>query len=78
MFKKLTFMDRVRNAVKAFRGSPIGSITYGVDVKRCSECEYMNCDEVIQMVYRDLVNYHHNGMDIDFDEVIGYLGAALD
>ena len=38
--KRTTFMDRMRNAVKAFKGQQIGSLYFGVDVKRCDQCEY--------------------------------------
>ena len=37
--KKSTFMNRIRNAWRALRGKPASSITLGVEVKRCSECE---------------------------------------
>ena len=40
--KKTTFIDRFKNAVKAFKGKPIGSVQFGVDVKRCDQCEYKN------------------------------------
>lgn len=33
-------MDRIRNAIRAFRGKPIRSLNLGVDIKRCDECEY--------------------------------------
>lgn len=37
--KKRTLLDRIRDAIRAFRGKSIGSVTFGVDVKRCSECD---------------------------------------
>lgn len=37
---RVTFMDRIRNAIRAFQGKPIQSISLGLDVKRCDECEY--------------------------------------
>lgn len=37
--KKRTLLDRVRDAIRAFRGKSIGSVTFGVDVKKCSECD---------------------------------------
>ena len=42
--KKLSLRERFRDAVNAFRGRKIGSIHLGIDVKRCSECEYRNDD----------------------------------
>lgn len=38
--KRTTLIDRIENAIKAFRGKPLGSITYGLDIKKCSECGY--------------------------------------
>ena len=35
-----TFRDKVRDAVRAFRGKQIGSLTFGVDIKQCKDCEY--------------------------------------
>lgn len=35
-----TFKDRIRDAIRAFKGSQIGSLTFGVEVKRCDGCEY--------------------------------------
>ena len=37
---QVTLMDRIKNAIRAFRGKPIQSISLGLDVKRCDECEY--------------------------------------
>lgn len=38
--KRTTIIDRFKNAIRAFQGKPIQSISLGVDVKRCDECEY--------------------------------------
>ncbi len=37
--KKTTLWGRLRNAARAFKDKPVGSISFGVEVKRCSECE---------------------------------------
>ena len=42
--KKLTLRDRIKDAINAFRGRKIGSLHFGVDLKRCDECEYKNND----------------------------------
>lgn len=42
--KKTTLWDRLRNAARAFKGKPVGSISFGLEVKRCSECERGNCE----------------------------------
>lgn len=34
------FINRMKNAVKAFKGKPIDTLYFGVDLKRCDECEY--------------------------------------
>lgn len=38
--KKLTIKERIRDAVNAFHGRKIGSLHFGVDLKRCDQCEY--------------------------------------
>lgn len=37
--KKKTFLDRIKDAVRAFCGKPSFSIDYGINVKKCSECD---------------------------------------
>lgn len=36
----MKLIDRINNAIRAFQGKPIGSLTFGVETKRCDECEY--------------------------------------
>lgn len=38
--KRTTLLDRLKNAIRAFLGKPIQSISLGIDIKRCDECEY--------------------------------------
>lgn len=40
--KMTTLGDRIRAAIRAFKGQPIGQLTFGVDIKKCCECEYKN------------------------------------
>lgn len=40
--KKTTLIDRIRAAIKAFRGKPIGHLYYGLEIKECSKCKYRN------------------------------------
>ena len=40
--KKLTFMDRICNAIKAFKGKPIGSVTYGLEITECKNCDKLS------------------------------------
>lgn len=35
---KTTLLDRLKNAYRAFCGREIGSLQFGIDVKRCDEC----------------------------------------
>lgn len=37
--KKRTLLDRIRDAIRAFQGKQIGSVTFGVNVKKCSDCD---------------------------------------
>lgn len=43
--KRTTFIDRIKNAVDAFIGKPLGSITYGLDIKKCSDCKYKRVED---------------------------------
>ena len=43
--KSMTLTDRLRAARKAFFGKPIGAIRMGIDVRKCSECEYKRKEE---------------------------------
>ena len=38
--KKTTLWDRLKAAARAFKGKPVGSLTFGLEIKRCDECEY--------------------------------------
>lgn len=38
--KKTTFAGRIRNAWRAFRGKPCDTLTLGVNVKQCKDCDY--------------------------------------
>ena len=44
--KKRTLFDKCRDAYRAFRGKQIGSLTFGIDVKKCSECDYKKQDQI--------------------------------
>ena len=44
--KKRTLIDKCRDAYRAFRGKQIGSLTFGIDVKKCSECDYKKQDQI--------------------------------
>ena len=40
--KKITLADRLKRSVKAFKGNPVGNLYFGVDIRRCDQCEYKN------------------------------------
>ena len=42
--KKQTFLDRVKAGWRAFNRRPVGQITYGLEIKRCSDCERGDCE----------------------------------
>lgn len=41
--KKTGLWGRLKAAARAFRGKPAGSITFGLEIKRCSECGRGDC-----------------------------------
>ena len=42
--KKTALWDRLRNAARAFKGKPVSSISFGLEVKRCDKCDRGNCE----------------------------------
>ena len=46
--KQTTLMNRLKNAVRAFRGRPIQSLTLGLDIKRCDQCDYKSDAPIIR------------------------------
>ena len=44
--KKTTLAERFKRAVEAFKGSPVGNLYFGIDVKRCDQCEHKNVPEI--------------------------------
>lgn len=44
---KTTFIKRIKNAIRGFKGSPLSIAHYGVDIKRCDQCEYKT-DQLIR------------------------------
>lgn len=43
--KKTTFTDRIRNAWRSLRGEPVRSISFGLEVKNCRECDRGDCKQ---------------------------------
>lgn len=42
---KTSLFDRLKDAVNAFNRKPYSSMRYGLEVKRCDECEHRYRDE---------------------------------
>ena len=74
--KFTTLSDRIKAAIRAFKGRPIDYITFGVDIKKCNECEYKNPFYWPDFHDFDLGTDHngryflslHNGYDADDDK----------
>ena len=68
---RITLMDRIKNAIRAFRGKPIQSISLGIDVKRCDECEHKadgNIREHLMAIMGARAAYMDCQGDIDIPE----------
>ena len=50
--KKRTLFDKYRDAYRAFCGKQLGSLTFGVDVKKCSECDYRRGTDILYLCDR--------------------------
>jgi hypothetical protein len=49
----MTLKEKIKACYKIFRNKPIATLTYGVRLVKCSECEYnLKCDECF---YKSLV-----------------------
>ena len=42
----MVLAERFKRAVDAFKGNPIGNLYFGVDIKRCDQCEHKNVPEI--------------------------------
>ena len=42
----MTLAERFKRAVDAFKGSQVGNLYFGVDIKRCDQCEHKNVPEI--------------------------------
>lgn len=81
--KRTTLSDRIRNVIRAFKGQQIGSLQFGVEVKRCSECEFRSPANWPDFHDFDLGTDQngtyflslHNGYDCDADEDCSALGV---
>ena len=44
--KKTTLVERFKRAINAFKGNPVGNLYFGIDIKRCDQCEHKNIPEI--------------------------------
>lgn len=44
--KKTTLAERFKRAINAFKENSVGNLYFGVDIKRCDQCEYKNVPEI--------------------------------
>jgi hypothetical protein len=68
---QVTLMDRLRNAIRAFQGKPIQSLSLGIDIKRCDECEYKsdaNAREHLLVIMGARAAYMNSAGIIDIPE----------
>ena len=78
-----TLGDRIRNAIRAFKRKPAGSIQFGLDIKRCSECQFRSPANLPDFHDFDVgtdqqgtyfISFH-NGYDVDSEEDGSALGV---
>ena len=50
--KKRTLIDKCRDGYRAFRGKQLGSMSFGVDVKTCWECDYRRGADILYLCDR--------------------------
>lgn len=78
---QVTLMDRIKNAIRAFKGKPIQSISLGIDVKRCDECEYKadgNIREHLMVIMGARAAYMDCAGTIDIPEGLEAEGELVD
>lgn len=63
---KTTIKDRIRNAVAAFRGKPLQSLTYGVEVRRCDKCERVDPNIIINEIEKELDESRNYGCEMEY------------
>lgn len=42
----MALAERFKRVVDAFKGNQVGNLYFGIDVKRCDQCEYKNIPEI--------------------------------
>lgn len=49
--KIITLKDRIHRAIKAFKGENIGSLQFGIDVKKRSECREDRKEREVEVLF---------------------------
>ena len=57
---KTTLKDRLANAFAAFKGQPLKSMTYGVELKRCDKCDRVDGEKLAQLIENEIDHSHKN------------------
>lgn len=60
MPKPTTIFDRFKNAIRAFKGEPCASIQFGIDVKKCDECDRGTFD--MELIVAEEIYSRLNGL----------------
>jgi hypothetical protein len=47
--KVVALSDRLRNAWRAFKGDKVGSLHFGIEVKRCDQCDKVRAPNVLYL-----------------------------
>lgn len=47
--KVVTISDRLRAAWKAFKGNKVGSLHFGLELKRCDQCDKVNNPDILYL-----------------------------
>ena len=57
---RTTIKDRLANAIAAFKGQPLKSVTYGVELKRCDKCDRIDDEKLAQLIENEIDHSHKN------------------
>lgn len=63
---KTTIKDRIKKAVAALRDKPAETITYGIKVTRCKECDRRDLSRIVTRIGRELEESHTNGYEAEY------------
>lgn len=85
--KKTTLTDRIKNAWRAFCGKPASSLSLGIDVKRCDECDRDAIESALDNSTKEFLKLHDEYQNAKtelvntkaiIDELLETLQSAID